>query len=251
MEKSHMRVIVTRPLLKAVELKSELSSLGISVLSFPLLTINFLPSIPPQKKYQGIVITSIQALLALENFGLIPSLMDYPLYAVGEGSGKKALSLGFSDVHIASGDVSRLFEKIQTLSPGLSFLYPCGKIIRSDLPHLLQESGFLCDRWVVYSADPVSSLCREVVEAIEGSEPLCMPFYSTRTAQTWVKLLAAQDGGDLYQKAKKIRYLCLSEAVKQPLFEAFPQASFLVSPDLYHFSVVADLCYAPPSHSFF
>jgi uroporphyrinogen-III synthase len=130
-------VLVTRPEPGASKTALKLRALGFEVHKLPLTKIVSLSFAVPSTAFDAVIITSPQALRDAP-----ASLLDLPLYAVGQSSAAAARIAGFEIVITSGGDAARLIETIRAAVPvGSRLLYLCGKVRRPDLEDALRDYG--------------------------------------------------------------------------------------------------------------
>ena len=220
-----MKVIVTRPEPDGPVLAGRLARLGYEAVQAPLMTIRFADSASlPAEPVQALLVTSANALRALEHLGNAGPLLDVPVLAVGPASARQARELGFSDIRQAEGNVEGVARlATDTLSSsGPPLLYVTGTSRAGDLKGDLQAAGFTVKRCELYSAVTLEALPDKVAALLMSGEPSTVLLYSPRSARTWLDLvMASQAAGNL----SSVKHLCLSEAVAKMLVPSVSQQS--------------------------
>src|SRR5437868_5052496 len=100
-----MAVLVTRPLPDAGTTAACLRARGLTVLLAP--SLRFEPvafHIDETAHYGAVILTSANALRAIEPHLAARRLLKLPLFVVGEQTGSAARRAGFEDVVVADGD---------------------------------------------------------------------------------------------------------------------------------------------------
>jgi uroporphyrinogen-III synthase len=161
------RILITRPEPGAARTAERLREIGFEPVVLPLTRIVRLAFEIPESEFDGLVVTSAQAL----NGGDFSRLSFLPMIAVGEMTAKAALAAGFSDVLTANGFVESVAKRaIEALKPGARLLYICGKVRRPELETLLRTAGFFMEAVETYCAAPVEYAEGALAEAL-GGEP--------------------------------------------------------------------------------
>ena len=212
-----MAVIVTRPEPDAGQLAGRLSAEGHEPLVCPLMQIVFDETATiPQRNYQAILATSANGLRALDAKGLVESLKDTRVIAVGPASARLAANQGFATVSEAAGNVEALADLVrQTLSPNQGpLLYVTGKSRAGDLKADLERDGFKVERAELYEAAPAGLLEPKVSDAVRNGDADAVLLYSPRTARIWARLVNQEN---LAPALPGLRHICLSQAVADAL----------------------------------
>lgn len=212
-----MRLAVTRPVEDAQKLTQGLLAQGHEVLAAPLLEIENLPAPPlPPRGWQALLITSANALKALENHPQPASLLHCACCCVGPASAQVARAMGFADIRVAGGGLLELEALVKReLAPESGpLLYLSGEQISGDLAGDLAVHGFETHRAVLYRAVPASRLPAELVQRLAQGGLDGVLLYSPRSARIWQDLIAA---AGLSGKASSIPHYCLSGNVARAL----------------------------------
>ena len=164
-----MKLVVTRPETAASKTAEKLRSLGHEVAVSPMLEIVATETDMPSDDFSMIIITSANALQILEKQDFEHSLLDTPLYVVGDQTSKIARDIGFINVHSAAGNAKNLVELIKSCSPASqtsqkSALYICGKHSTSGFIDDLSMFGLNIKVWVNYRANLVDQLTNNSVD---------------------------------------------------------------------------------------
>src|SRR5262245_26161466 len=104
-----MAVLVTRPLPDGATTAADLRAQGFEVVTAPMLRFEpFGFSDDAEVPYGGIVVTSANAVRAVESQIAKSPLLKLPLFAVGEHTAATARAAGFGKVFSADGDAVAL-----------------------------------------------------------------------------------------------------------------------------------------------
>jgi len=203
-------VLIIRPLDDALPLAEILKSKGVIPLLYPLFKPLFLP-LPPLKDPQAFIITSKNALRAIENH---ESLKNIPVFTGGDETAALARTLGFSNVTSASGTSKDLIPLLlEKANPTNGILWHLsGEMIKTDLVSILQSKGFQAKRQIVYKIEGVNTLPIELQTQLLQQEISHVLFFSPETTRHFINLL---NKNNLAPSAHHITSLCLSEDVAQ------------------------------------
>ncbi|MBR0737280.1 uroporphyrinogen-III synthase [Bradyrhizobium liaoningense] len=219
-----MSILVTRPHPDNETTADNLRARGHVVLLAPVL--KFEPVVfhdEGEASYDGIIITSANAIrdvaLQLRDLGLL----QLPLFAVGEHTAAAARDAGFADVIAAGGDAAALRDKVvrsardKVLKKNSTLLYLAGADLSRDLGGELGAEGFNVVTQTTYRMAPVKVLPREVCDGFAAHGIDAVLHYSRRSARAFLD--AARDEG-VEISALAIPQCCLSETIAGVLREA-------------------------------
>lgn len=176
--------------------------------------------------YEGIVITSAQALKAIQNIG-IPT--DTSVFCVGDQTAATAKNNGFNNVFSANGTAQDLIEliKIYIKKNNLrSLLYLRGYDISVDILDALQNENIKCDSLICYKAQQTQNITQNVLTLITQNKIKAIAFYSRRSAANFDRLVRVHN---IAKHLKTIKALCLSDNVLECV-QALDWAQIYVSP---------------------
>lgn len=205
-------ILITRPYVDAQPLAQTLKSKGLKPLLCPLYEPHFL-SLPPLKDPQALIITSKNALRALEK---AEDLKKLPLYGVGDETALLAERMGFTTVMSSSGTSEDLLKLIlKHAQPKMGILYHLsGQIIKVDLIKELQAKGLKGERHIAYSIQDVDTIPGPLLYHIQNQKISHVLFFSSRTANIFVNLF---NKNKLGERASSMIALCLSQDVAQAI----------------------------------
>lgn len=214
-----MKLIVTRPEPAASKTAEKLRALGHEVAVSPVLEIVATGSEMPSGGFSMVIITSANALRVLEQHGFDQTLLDIPIYVVGDETAKKARELGFHNVHSATGNAKDLLaliklQFIQSADDKRSALYICGEHSTPGFTIELSKIGLIIQKWANYKANLVDQLTKKSLEFLSSGEPVGILLYSARSAAQF---------NDNIERANAVYYLenikifALSDRVKNGL----------------------------------
>lgn len=218
-----MRILVTRPRPDADALSERLTALGHGVVVDPLLRVQFIDfTVPPERPRQAVVITSRNALRALERHPeTIDSLRSTPLFAVGAATASHARALGFADVRPGPGTAAQLARQIaDTADPaGGPLLCLTGEVTAYDLPAALDPLGFTLETIVAYRTIAATQFSAETVNGLVSGGIDAVLLMSARTARTYTTLVSMHNQ---LENIRNIAHLCLSETISDELSPLHP-----------------------------
>jgi uroporphyrinogen-III synthase len=216
-----LKLIVTRPETAASKTAEKLRSLGHEVSVSPMLEIVATETDMPSDDFSMIIITSANALQILEKQDFEHSLLDTPLYVVGDQTSKIARDIGFINVHSAAGNAKNLVELIKSCSPASqtsqkSALYICGKHSTSGFIDDLSMFGLNIKVWINYKANLVDQLTNNSVDFLSTGNSVGVLLYSARSARQFSKLI---DHQKTTYTIENMSIFVLSSMVKKALSE--------------------------------
>jgi uroporphyrinogen-III synthase len=212
-----MAVLVTRPEPDNEPTAAALRARGFEVLLAPML--RFEPVAfhdDADARYGAVIVSSANALRAIEADLAGSRLLTLPLFAVGERSAEAARHAGFGDVAVAGGNAAALRDLIvagvraKTLKKASTLLYLAGADLAGDLAGELGERGFSVVTHTTYRMIPVQRLPQAAVEAFAANRIEAVLHYSRRSARA---LLDAVRAAGVEISALAIPQCCISDAV--------------------------------------
>lgn len=185
-----MRLLVTRPEPDAARTAAKLSALGHEVLVQPLLTIAFTSPPDDVPTPGGILVTSQNAVRALERWPQSRDWRDVPVFPAGPATARSLAAAGFRDVRTGARDAGSLADVVLgTFPPNQGpLLYPAARDRAGALAGGLMARGYDVRAIEAYRADPVAALNREVRDALERRAVDGVLLYSARTARVLMGL---------------------------------------------------------------
>jgi uroporphyrinogen-III synthase len=218
-----MAVLVTRPYPDCESTAAALRARGLEALLAPVLRFETV-ALPAgfDADVVAVLVTSANALRAVEPQLKGHPLLKLPLFAVGEHTASVARRAGFAKVLSADGDAVALRElvaasfKTRRAKAG-SLLHLAGETMARDLTAELGARGIEVTSRIVYRMVPVERLPDDVCAAFAGGGVEAVLHYSARSAQAFLHAARA-DGIEI--SALSIAQCCISTAVAQVLREA-------------------------------
>lgn len=203
-------VLLIRPLIDALPVAQSLKAKGIVSHLYPLFKPCAL-SFPPLETPQALIITSKNALRAIEGY---EDLKKFPLYVVGDQTAQLAQALGFSTVISASGTSQDLTQLIlRQAHPKSGILWHLsGEMIKEDIVQKLQAAGLRAKRQIVYRIEGVEDLPPALLSDLQTQKISHVLFFSSQTTFFFVNLLKTHQ---LEKAACHLTALCLSQDVAE------------------------------------
>jgi uroporphyrinogen-III synthase len=219
-----MAVLVTRPLPDGETTAADLRARGFEALAAPMLRFEpFAFKAEAEIPYGGVIVTSANAIRAVESQLANSPLVKLPLFAVGERTAAAARAAGFDKIFSADGDAAALRDlivetaKAKKLKKKSPLLYLAGEELARDLAGELRDQGFEVITHIAYRMVPAKSLPGEVVDGFAAGRIEAVLHYSRRSARAFVE--AARTGG-VEISALALPQCCISAAVAEIVREA-------------------------------
>jgi uroporphyrinogen-III synthase len=210
-------VLVTRPHPDNEATAAALRAQGFDVLLAPMLRFEPVAfSDDAELRCGAVIVSSANALRAIESSPAVDRLLPLPLFAVGERTAQAARAAGFRDVSVAAGDAPALRDLVvaaarsKTLKKADTLLYLAGADLAGDLAGELGERGFSVVTWTTYRMIPVERLPREVCDAFAANRIEAVLHYSRRSARAFLEAVRA---AGLEISALALAQCCISEPV--------------------------------------
>jgi uroporphyrinogen-III synthase len=219
-----MAILVTRPLPDGATTADALRAKGFVVLLAPML--RFEPVAFHEDSdalYGAVIVTSANALRAIETRLAGSPLLKLPLFAVGEHTAQAARAAGFTQVISANSDAAGLRERIvasvkaKVLKKTSPLLYLAGADLARDLPGELGERGFTVVTQTTYRMVAVRSLPEETRKAFADGEVEAVLHYSRRSARAFIEAVRA---AGVEVSALSLPQCCISAGVATVLRDA-------------------------------
>jgi uroporphyrinogen-III synthase len=193
-----MRLLVTRPLPDALETAERARALGHEALVQPLLTIVFAPAPRDVPEPAAILVTSRNALRALQSWPQMPGWLRTPMFVTGAATARDAEALGFADVREGGGDAASIARAVQAgLASGAGpLLYPAARDRTGALAEVLTAAGHAVLTVEAYRAAAAVRLDQAVRTALAEGTLDGVLLYSRRTAEAFRTLATKAGLGD-------------------------------------------------------
>jgi len=216
-----MAVLVTRPHPDNETTARGLRERGFEALMAPMLRFEPMPpSDDLAADYGAVIVTSANALRAIEPQLAQSALLSLPLFAVGDHTASAARSLGFAEVISADGDAAALRAAVlgaKQVRKRSLLLYLAGADLSRDLAGEFSAHGRDVVTVVTYRMVALPHLPREVCAAFAANAIEAVLHYSQRSARAFLEAARA-DGVEI--SALSVLQCCLSANVALALREA-------------------------------
>lgn len=218
-----MAVIVTRPHPDNEATARGLRERGFEVVLAPMLRFEAVElSDDLDTDYAGVLVTSANALRAVETRLDGSALRQLPLFAVGEHTASEARRLGFDKVMSAGGDAAKLRDRVKKTIKAKKnrvtrLLHLAGADLSHDLAGELAPDGFEVVTRTTYRMISLATLSRETREAFAANQVEAVLHYSQRSARAFLEAARA-DGVEI--SALAVPQCCISANVAAILREA-------------------------------
>ncbi len=227
-----MAVLLTRPSPDNAASGEALRARGFEVLLAPMLRFEPVPfADDPDADYQAVIVTSANALRAVEAALAQSALRKLPLFAVGEHTASVARELGFANVIVAGGDAAalrdRVLESVRAKEPKKApnkqlkntrpLLYLAGAELSRDLAGELAQHGLEVVTQTTYRMVAVATLPRAVCDAFARDDVDAVLHYSRRSAAAFLEAVR-NEGIEI--SALAVPQCCISANVAAVLHEA-------------------------------
>jgi uroporphyrinogen-III synthase len=246
-----MRLIVTRPEPDATRTAEALIRLGHAAILSPMLDIVPIPATRiPDEPFQAVLVTSGNAVRALQARPVTPFPVATPLLAVGDRTALEARRAGFVAARSAGGALDDLVALASAhLSPADGpLLYAAGDERAGDVAARLSALGFDVETVILYRAEARAKLARVAEAALRERRVDGILFYSPRSASAFAAALRA---AGLAPLSDAVACFCISAQTAEPV-APIAKGSVLVAeqPDQIHlFALVERAASSAQTHA--
>lgn len=211
-----MHILVTRPEADAASLAAALEARGHTVSFAPMMRAEFLK---PEVDFAGVTAVAVTSRNAIRAACMHPQreqLVGLPLFTVGPATAAAAREAGFGPIIESNKDGAALAGTIVAteMPEHGTLLHLAGDELAFDLGAALAGHGIRCRSALVYRMTEADRLPDEVRDDIGSGAIDAVVLMSPRTARIFAALVKA---AGLAAKAAELRYLCLSDKVRQAL----------------------------------
>ena len=204
-----MQVIITRAGDDARTTASLVADLGCIPVIAPLVTRLALPVAIPDRHFDGLIITSRASVAMLDRTQLV-SLLQVPVFCVGDATADLARRTGFETVFSAAGDVSGLISLIHEQVPqGQALVYLTGEPHKAEIELALSGTMRLTTL-ATYRMQSAEAFPQEALARLDDPHPVWL-HYSQQSVERAAALAAASSQPDLFPRA---RHLLISQALQ-------------------------------------
>lgn len=213
-----MRVLVTRPRIAAEKTVNRLEALGHEPVALALFEpVHDLDAVSKSaiEPASGLVLTSSEAIRALETIGKLPEdFLALPVFAVGEKTAEAAQNLGFASIKIAEGDGKALAGLIVQSHQKNStpLLYLAGEPRSPALEEALSAHDIAIKIITAYRMQALEITAAEI-RALFFRPVDAILLYSQMSAKRFFALATMLEPGELQAALGNANFLCLSPAI--------------------------------------
>lgn len=209
------RILITRPETDQGQTGKALISLGFEPLYSPVMDIVRCPVQLTDEEWQGVIVTSRNALRALDAVQL-EALRHHDLYCVGAQTAALAKALGFASIAQVARDAAELIASLRVmLKSGCGpVLYLAGRHRSGSILQDLEAQKIDVHLLEMYEMVPREHLVEDALIAIKDQRLDGVLLYSKRTSRLFLSLLEKYD---LLPSIRFLTFYCLSDAVASPL----------------------------------
>ena len=218
-----MHILLTRPQDDIPALKHKLVERGFAVSACPMLDIDILPvdavdaqTIKKLGAAHAYLFTSANGVRAASRHGLNVD-SECSVFAVGPATADACKAAGYDVIYEAGGDVRSLVDRIKKAGMPKelgSLVHISGRDQAGNLVGQLCDAGYDATSVVLYRAETIPALPKDITTQLASGEIDAALFYSSRTAAHFVELTAQAD------IKLSITAYCLSDAVAEILRQA-------------------------------
>ena len=207
-----MHLLVTRPLPDALETAERVRALGHSPLVQPVLRIVFAPAPHDVAEPAAILVTSRNALRALQSWPQASKWRRTPVFVTGKATARDAVAAGFTDVREGGGDAAGLAQAVRDELPSGAgpLLYPAARQRTGTLTEELTAAGHQVLTVDAYRAEAAVRLDPPVHKALAYGILDGVLLYSRRTADAF-RAIVTRAG--LADRLSSLTYYVLSAQV--------------------------------------
>jgi uroporphyrinogen-III synthase len=221
-----MRLLVTRPEPDASHLAEELRDLGHEAVLQPLLEFRSLDfDADTLKAAAALIVTSGNALRAVQAKLKIEDIAHIPLFCTGEETARRATAAGFRRIAAVTCTAGELVPKIAlAVQKGSRLVHVTGKHQAFDLAAALAGEGLSLFTLSVYDMVPRPAFEASLTGDLKSGRIGGVILMSPRTAKIFAGLCAAHG---LAGHAGTLCYFCLSETVARKLEPVRPACLYV------------------------
>jgi uroporphyrinogen-III synthase len=216
-----MRIWIARPEPGATRTALRLTDLGHDPLVAPVLAMAATGDAMPAGPFDGVLVTSANAVAALSAWAPCRDGVAVPVFCVGSRTAWAAREAGLPQIRNARGDAAALARLVQrTLPAGGRLLHLAGADRKAEPAASLIAAGYAVTVHVAYAMNAVPRLPIPVAQALgdTGGRALHAALhYSRRSAETALALAISAGCGGAF---RALTHYCLSADVAAPLVAA-------------------------------
>jgi uroporphyrinogen-III synthase len=215
-----VRLLVTRPEPDGERTAAVLRARGHDVVLAALLQVEAIADAQlGSGPWSALIVTSANALRAIEAHPRRPELLALRLFVVGRRTEAAARAAGYQDVIAGGGNVQDLARCIgqSARTGGDPLLYLAGEDRSGDLAGDLAAQGVIAHMVEVYRARKARAFPRPAAAALAAGAIEGVLHFSRRTAEAYLDCVRA---AGILEQGLKVPHYCLSSQVAGPLLAA-------------------------------
>ena len=212
-----MRLLVTRPERDGERTAAALRARGHDVVLAALMRIEAIANAEiGEGPWLALLMTSANALRAVETHPRCAELMRLPLCVVGARIADAARAAGFVDIRLIGSDVTELIQSIRGAPPRGAgpLLYLAGEDTSRDLAADLAAQGLATRTVLAYRAVQAERMPPSAAAALAAGEIGGVLHFSRRSAEAYLSCARA---AQVLDQALAPMHYCLSRQVAGPL----------------------------------
>ena len=218
-------ILVTRPAETASNTIERLDQLGFKVTHEPVLTVKQLSAELPVKQFDGLVLTSANAVPWLDAHWMEDRQL--PVFVTGNGTADAARKAGFDNLMIAGGSVLQLAQNLPDLMSRLlpdrknpCLLYPRAEVVAKDLMALLGDQKIGIEDVPVYATHQIESFSHKTDSLFQNGHVDMVMLFSARSGAAFSSLyekLLGSDADFVPQNRVSFSIIAMSDAIRKVL----------------------------------
>jgi uroporphyrinogen-III synthase len=218
-----VRLLVTRPEPDGERTAAALRRRGHQVELAALLRVETIADVAlGSAPWSALVVTSTNALRAVESHPRRAELMGLRVFAVGRRTATAARAAGFGDVEAAGGNVQELTRRLREWAREMGavrapLLYLAGHDRSRDLADDLAADGLNVRPVTVYRAIKADQFPPAIAAALAATQFDGVLHFSRRSAEAYIDCARA---GEVLGQALAPAHYCVSPQVAEPLVAA-------------------------------
>ena len=206
-----MNILITRPLIDAVDLMGKIFSLGYKIIHIPTLKISSAKAEPiDANQYNAFIFTSANA---IRNLKVINQDKSKLCFCVGAITEKIARMSGYNNTVSAGGTVNALKNLIissNQINKKSEIAYFCGDNVSYELDFELEREGIKTNKIINYTSEKITDLNEENKKIVSSHPPDIIFVYSARSAESFVEIVKNYS---LYPLMTASKVMCISKKV--------------------------------------
>ena len=224
-----MRVLVTRPEKEGRRTAAQLAALGHEPVLAPLMEIVATEAAIPPGHFDGVVVTSSQALTVAGAGPIPPGLLSVPIFCVGDRAAEAAAELGFSHIEPPAPTAADLVMLIMfVVKKGGRLLYLAGRDRKADLETKLARFGITPVVVETYEARAVARLPDIAHDALWDGRIEAVLHFSRRSGELFIDLT---EKAGVAAAAARARHCAISSDAALPLHKFAPRVVVAKTPN--------------------